>query len=161
MLLTYASWAGLINLLKMRFIFYFLLYFISVPAIAQDPKDDIKQVITQLFKGMQESDSASVVSVFMDGAIMQTIVNTKENKTIVKNELVNNFASSVGRQKKGSLNEIIEFDDIKIDPPLAFVWTPYRFYFNGSYSHSGVNAFCLVKSLGGWRIQYIIDTRKR
>jgi hypothetical protein len=145
----------------MRFIFYFLLFFISVPAIAQDPKDDIKQVITQLFKGMQESDSASVVSVFMDGAIMQTIVNTKENKTIVKNELVNNFASSVGRQKKGSLNEIIEFDDIKIDPPLAFVWTPYRFYYNGSFSHSGVNAFCLVKSLDGWRIQYIIDTRKR
>jgi hypothetical protein len=145
----------------MRFIFYFLLFFISVPAIAQDPKDDIKQVITQLFKGMQESDSASVASVFMDGAIMQTIVNTKENKTIVKNELVNNFASSVGRQKKGSLNEIIEFDDIKIDPPLAFVWTPYRFYYNGSFSHSGVNAFCLVKSLDGWRIQYIIDTRKR
>lgn len=145
----------------MRFIFYFLLYFISVPAIAQDPKDDIKQVITQLFKGMQESDSASVASVFMDGAIMQTIVNTKEDKTIVKNELVNNFASSVGRQKKGSLNEIIEFDDIKIDPPLAFVWTPYRFYFNGSFSHSGVNAFCLVKSLDGWRIQYIIDTRKK
>ncbi len=145
----------------MRFIFYFLLFFISVPAIAQDPKDDIKQVITQLFKGMQESDSASVASVFMDGAIMQTIVNTKENKAIVKNELVNNFASSVGRQKKGSLNEIIEFDDIKIDPPLAFVWTPYRFYYNGSFSHSGVNAFCLVKSLDGWRIQYIIDTRKR
>lgn len=145
----------------MRFIFYFLLYFISVPAIAQDPKDDIKQVITQLFKGMQESDSASVVSVFMDGAIMQTIVNTKESKTIVKNELVNNFASSVGRQKKGSLNEIIEFDDIKIDPPLAFVWTPYRFYYNGSFTHSGVNAFCLVKSLDGWRIQYIIDTRKK
>lgn len=145
----------------MRFIFYFLLFFISVPAIAQDPKDDIKQVITQLFKGMQESDSASVVSVFMDGAIMQTIVNTKENKTIVKNELVNNFASSVGRQKKGSLNEIIEFDDIKIDPPLAFVWTPYRFYYNGSFTHSGVNAFCLVKSLDGWRIQYIIDTRKK
>jgi len=145
----------------MRYIFNFLLFFISVPAIAQDPKDDIKQVITQLFKGMQESDSASVASVFMDGAIMQTIVNTKENKTIVKNELVNNFASSVGRQKKGSLNEIIEFDDIKIDPPLAFVWTPYRFYYNGSFSHSGVNAFCLVKSLDGWRIQYIIDTRKR
>lgn len=145
----------------MGFIFYFLLFFISLPAIAQDPKDDIKQVITQLFKGMQESDSASVASVFMDGAIMQTIVNTKENKTIVKNELVNNFASSVGRQKKGSLNEIIEFDDIKIDPPLAFVWTPYRFYYNGSFSHSGVNAFCLVKSLDGWRIQYIIDTRIR
>lgn len=145
----------------MRYIFYFLLFFISVPAIAQDPKDDIKQVITQLFKGMQESDSASVASVFMDGAIMQTIVNTKENKTIIKNELVNNFASSVGRQKKGSLNEIIEFDDIKIDPPLAFVWTPYRFYYNDSFTHSGVNAFCLVKSLDGWRIQYIIDTRKR
>lgn len=145
----------------MRYIFYLLLLFTSVPVIAQDTTADIKQVVNQLFRGMQESDSASVASVFMDGAIMQTIVNTKENKTIVKNELVNNFASSVGRQKKGSLNEIIEFDDIKIDSPLAFVWTPYRFYYNGTFSHSGVNAFCLVKSAAGWRIQYIIDTRKK
>lgn len=145
----------------MRYIFYLLLLFTSAPVIAQDTTADIKQVVNQLFRGMQESDSASVASVFMDGAIMQTIVNTKENKTIVKNELVNNFASSVGRQKKGSLNEIIEFDDIKIDPPLAFVWTPYRFYYNGTFSHSGVNAFCLVKSSAGWRIQYIIDTRKK
>lgn len=140
---------------------FFLFFFIMSPIIAQDPQEEIKGVINQLFKGMQEADSIAVAAVFMEEAIMQTIINNKENQTSVRQEAVSNFASLVGKQKKGALNEIIEYGDIKIDSPLAFVWTPYRFYYNGTFSHSGVNAFCLVKSSRGWKIQYIIDTRKR
>jgi hypothetical protein len=131
------------------------------PIIAQDPQEEIKGVINQLFKGMQEADSIAVAAVFMEEAIMQTIITNKENQASVRQESVSNFASLVSKQKKGALNEIIEYGDIKIDSPLAVVWTPYRFYYNGTFSHSGVNAFCLVKSSGGWKIQYIIDTRKR
>jgi hypothetical protein len=131
------------------------------PIIAQDSQEEIKGVINQLFKGMQEADSIAVAAVFMEEAIMQTIITNKENQASVRQESVSNFASLVGKQKKGTLNEIIEYSDIKIDSPLAVVWTQYRFYYNGTFSHSGVNAFCLVKSSGGWKIQYIIDTRKR
>ena len=140
---------------------FFLFFFIMSPIIAQDPQEEIKGVINQLFKGMQEADSIAVAAVFMEEAIMQTIITNKENQASVRQEAVSNFASLVGKQKKGALNEIIEYGDIKIDSPLAFVWTPYRFYYNGTFSHSGVNAFCLVKSSRGWKIQYIIDTRKR
>lgn len=140
---------------------FFLFFFIMSPIIAQDPQEEIKGVINQLFKGMQEADSIAVAAVFMEEAIMQTIITNKENQASVRQEAVSNFASLVGKQKKGALNEIIEYGDIKIDSPLAFVWTPYRFYYNGTFSHSGVNAFCLIKSSRGWKIQYIIDTRKR
>jgi hypothetical protein len=44
---------------------------------------------------------------------------------------------------------------------MATAWTPYNFYFNGKFSHCGVNNFVLVKQDNGWKIQYIIDTRRR
>jgi len=50
---------------------------------------------------------------------------------------------------------------VKIDGPLAIVWTPYKFYFNGKFSHCGVNSFQLVRFNGVWKIQYLIDTRRR
>ena len=58
-------------------------------------------------------------------------------------------------------DERIAFDGIKIDGPMATAWTPYNFYFNGKFSHCGVNNFVLVKQDNGWKIQYIIDTRRR
>jgi hypothetical protein len=41
------------------------------------------------------------------------------------------------------------------------VWTPYRFIFNGKFSHCGVNSFTLVKLNGEWKINYVIDTRRK
>ena len=39
--------------------------------------------------------------------------------------------------------------------------TPYKFYVGEKFSHCGVNSFQLVKIRGEWKIQYIIDTRRR
>ena len=50
---------------------------------------------------------------------------------------------------------------VKIDGALASVWTPYKFYFNGKFSHCGVNSFQLVRMNNTWKVQYIIDTRRR
>ena len=55
----------------------------------------------------------------------------------------------------------IEFEAIHIEKSLASVWTPYKFYLNGKVSHTGTNSFQLVKTAEGWKIQYIIDTRRR
>jgi hypothetical protein len=44
---------------------------------------------------------------------------------------------------------------------MAAAWTPYRFYRNGEFSHCGVNSFQLVKMAEGWKIVYIIDTRRK
>ena len=62
---------------------------------------------------------------------------------------------------KNSLEERITFSSIHIDGNLASVWTPYQFYFQGKFSHCGVNSFQMVKENGEWKIQYIIDTRRK
>ena len=49
---------------------------------------------------------------------------------------------------------------IQQDGFTAQVWTPYEFYVNNKLSHSGNNAFSLVKENGAWKIIFIIDTRK-
>ena len=128
---------------------------------AQVADEEIKSVINELFDGMREADSVKILSVFAPDAYMQSVAKNKEGKTIIKRDEVAGFASFVGKQKKGAADEQIFFESIKIDGDLAFAWTPYKFIYNGTYSHSGVDAFCLVKLNGSWKIQYLIDTRRK
>ena len=128
---------------------------------AQDAERQIKQVITSFFDGMRNADSGAVASMFSSASIMQTIATDKSGKAIVRSQPVSDFTSFVGKQSKGAADEQIVFETIKVDGPMAFVWTPYRFVFNGNYSHSGVNVFCLVKFGEQWKIQYLIDTRRK
>ena len=128
---------------------------------AQSAEDSVKAVINNMFSGMKNADAGLFKSVFSDSAIMQTISRNKEGKTVVLNESLAEFADFVGQLKKDSADERITFETIKIDGPLAMVWTPYNFYHNGQFSHCGVNSFHLVRFSGIWKIQYLIDTRRR
>jgi hypothetical protein len=110
---------------------------------------------------MKNADPSIMADIFADSAIFQTIGRTKEGKTMVRSEDIKEFVDFVSKQKKGSADEQIRFDIIKIDGPLAIVWTPYKFYFNGQFSHCGVNSFHLVRLEGKWKIQYLIDTRRQ
>ncbi|MDE5430670.1 nuclear transport factor 2 family protein [Elizabethkingia meningoseptica] len=117
----------------------------------------VKATVNRLFNGMKNSDPEGVKSSFTKTAILQTIAKTGE----VKNENIEGFAQSVAAVSKNTLDERIVFSAIHIDGNLASVWTPYQFYFNGKFSHCGVNSFQLVKENSIWKIQYIIDTRRK
>ena len=135
-----------------------LLCLISVASFAQvSESDQIKATINQLFEGMKYSDSLAVKNSFSSNAILQTITKSGE----VRNESVKDFAVSIAKAEKQSLEEKITFSNILIDGNLASVWTPYEFYYKGQFSHCGVNSFQLVKSNNEWKIQYIIDTRRK
>lgn len=135
--------------------------FINFNLYAQDAETEIKHVINDLFDGMRNADSVKILSLFTKDAFMQSVTKNKEGQTLVKRDEVAGFASFVGKQKKGVADEQIVFESIKIDGDLAFAWTPYTFIYNGTYSHRGVDAFCLVKLDGKWKIQYLIDTRRK
>ena len=141
-------------LLTATFIFFSAIH-------AQSTEDSIKAAVNQLFTGMKNADGNLVSSSFGDSAVLQTIVNTKEGKTVVQNEKVKDFADFINTVKKGSADEQIVFDQIKIDGSLAMVWAPYKFYFDGKFSHCGVDCFQLVLINEQWKIQYLIDTRRR
>ena len=136
--------------------FFFVL--ISACAFSQSSEElQIKASINSLFDGMKTSDSTKITNAFSKTALLQTIAKNGE----VKNENIKDFVVSISKAVKGSLDERITFSNILIDGNLASVWTPYEFYYQGKFSHCGVNSFQLVKINNEWKIQYIIDTRRK
>jgi len=145
----------------MKRFFILLTMFITVNAQSQTPEDSVKAVINQMFDAMRNIDGAKLKDAFADSAILQTIARTKEGGIRIVNESIDNFVKSISRLPKDSADERISFETIKIDGPLASAWTPYKFYYASKFSHCGANSFQLVRINGRWKIQYLIDTRRR
>lgn len=145
---------------KVFFIFFVLLVSAS-EAHAQAPVDSVKLAIGNLFAAMKNSDSQAILNCFADSAILQTIARDKNGDNIVKNEKLADFAKVIAYMPKNAADERISFDMVKVDGPLATAWTPYKFYLSGQFSHCGVNSFQMVKTNGQWKIQYLVDTRRK
>lgn len=125
---------------------------------SQTSEDDlIKASVEKLFIGMKNADPEMIKSTFTETAVLQSV--SKDGT--VKNEKIDDFISSISKFAKNDLDERITFESIKIDDNLASVFTPYEFYYKGNFSHCGVNSFQLVKQNNSWKIQYIIDTRRK
>lgn len=127
---------------------------------AQSADDSVRSAVNQLFTAMKNADSALLVSSFADSAILQTLID-KNGKVEVKTEEVADFAAQIAKMEKNILDERIQFDVIRIDGALAIVWAPYQFYYKGKFTHCGADSFQLVRINGKWKIQYLIDTRRR
>lgn len=122
----------------------------------QNENQEVEKTIRNLFLGMKNADPELVKSTFSDTAILQTIT-----KSGLKNEELKDFLGSISKYSKNDLDERIVIDAIRTDGGLASVFTPYEFFFKGKFSHCGANSFQLVKQNGEWKIQYLIDTRRK
>ena len=139
----------------MKKIFFLL---ISSFSFAQNTSEkEIIKPIENLFNAMKSADSLGVKNAFSGSAIMQTFGKNQEIRT----DKVEDFAKQVGSSKVGDLDERITISKILIDGNMASVWVPYQFYYKGNFSHCGVNSFQLAKLNNEWKIQYIIDTRRK
>ena len=139
----------------MKKIFFLL---ISSFSFAQNTSEkEIIKPIENLFNAMKSADSLGVKNAFSGSAIMQTFGKNQEIRT----DKVEDFAKQVGASQAGDLDERITISKILIDGNMASVWIPYQFYYKGNFSHCGVNSFQLAKLNNEWKIQYIIDTRRK
>jgi Putative lumazine-binding len=148
------------QLIMKSFLCFLTLTLFFVTTKAQTAEEAIKKTINSLFVGMKTSDTTLLKTAFADSAILQTIAD-KDGSTKIITETVADFAKAVSKYPKSALDERIVFDQVKVDGPLAIVWTPYQFYYNGTFMHCGVNSFQLVKIKEQWKIQYLIDTRRK
>jgi hypothetical protein len=145
----------------MKYFLFVLTVAVHMSAGAQTAGDSVKAVVTKMFTAMKDADSSALRSVFSASVIFQSVAVNKEGKAVVRNEKADGFIEFVGQQKKGILDERIEFDVVRVDGNLASVWTPYSFYYDGKFSHCGANSFQLVRFHDGWKIQYLVDTRRK
>jgi len=143
------------------FIISFVAIFFTAQSNAQNATDSVKATINQLLESMIEANGSKLKNCFTDSAFLQTVTQDKDGRDIVKNDNVAAFVKTINSIKKGVIDEQIVFGVVKVDGPLAIVWAPYKFFSNGVYSHCGVNSFQLVRLNGQWKIQYLIDTRRK
>lgn len=141
-----------------------IILFLSLSLDAQENSQPdsvaVAQVIQNMFTAMKTSDTNLLKTCFSPTSILQTIAN-KNGVIEIKNQSLQDFINSIGKQPSGALDERIVMDKLLIDDHLASVWTPYQFYYKSTYSHQGANSFQLVKGNDGWKIQYLIDTRRK
>ena len=143
---------------------FLLLTILAAPAAAIAQKQDkaaIKAVINQFFEGMAKGDSTLLLGACTESPVLQTISVDKAGNQKVVTDDFREFVRFVTTPSKNTLDERIKFEAIHAEESLASVWAPYRFYLNGKLSHCGTNSFQLVKTGAGWKIQYILDTRRK
>jgi hypothetical protein len=147
---------------------YLLLLFVSLlmtPAMAQKKsnKDDkaVKATINNFFKAMHTNDTVLMKSTCMADVQLQTWMANKSGQMELHTTKFEDMIAFVGTPDKNKYREEIEFEAVLSEKSLASVWTPYTFYINDKVSHCGTNSFQLVKTDAGWKIQYIIDTRRK
>jgi len=124
-------------------------------------EDAVKATINRLFDGMRNADTTMLRNAFAAKNTLETIAKTKDGKFVVRTESLANFIKSIGTPHPEKYDERIVFTKILIDANLASVWTDYKFYVGDKFSHCGVNSFQLFKGDDGWKIIYLIDTRRK
>lgn len=127
----------------------------------QTDQDAVKQTINTMFDAMRKGDSIMLRSTFHKNIVFEGVANKKDGTVALDIDNPNDFIKAVGTPHKEMWDEQITFNDIKIDGDLASVWTPYKFYLGKTFSHCGVDVFTLMRTPAGWKIIYIIDTRRK
>ncbi|MGZ3838518.1 MAG: nuclear transport factor 2 family protein [Flavisolibacter sp.] len=145
----------------MKFLVALLTLFLGLGAAAQNDTSSIKENLNRLFEGMRRSDTGMIRSAFAPGAVLQTIARDREGKIQLETAPLDSFLVSISHPHQKTYDERIRFDQIRIDGDLASVWTPYQFYLGETFHHCGVDSYQLVRLNGEWKIQYLIDTRRK
>ncbi len=138
---------------------------LSLPTVlsAQTTGDDeraVLDVVTRLFDGMREKDEALLTSVFHDEARLHTAGADAEGQPRVTSSEIGSFIAGVLRAE-AHLDEVTFDEVVLVDGNLATAWTPYNLFVDGEFSHCGVDAFTMVRTVDGWRILQLVDTRTR
>jgi hypothetical protein len=147
--------------MKKLLLFAFIIALSAKTFAQQTEADAIKKTINTMFDSMRKGDSTTLRTAFAKGLVFQSVGSKKDGTTVLNSESPQGFLKLVGTPHKEVYDERITYGDIKIDGPLASLWTPYKFYLGEKFSHCGVNFFQLMKTTEGWKIIYIVDTRRK
>jgi hypothetical protein len=130
-------------------------------ALAQTASDSVRSVINRMFDAMRDSDTATLREIMAAGARIETVTVDAAGETVIRGVAAADFIATVGGMPRGAADERIVFETVRTDGPLGIAWTPYRFHFNGKFSHCGVNTFRLARYGDRWKIISVMDTRRK
>lgn len=132
---------------------------LAAPANAQSTDEQaVRDVVIRLFDGMRARDTAMMRSVFADQAQFYGLDRNGQIGVTLPGDF---FRSIAGAPAGLVLDEVLHDIEIRIDGPLAAVWTYYDFFAGDDFSHCGYDAMHLLKVNGEWKIVALADSRRR
>jgi len=151
-------------IMKKKLILYAFIFFISAPAVAQNNKPDsvrIAEIITNIFDGMRESDTAKMAPYMHPNVKMQSLTMDESGNKLSELNGASSWLNAVANNHGDIWDEQIDHLRIQTDGAVASAWMDYKFYLGDKLSHCGVNSFQFIKTNEKWKIIYIIDSRKK
>ncbi|HEY3385925.1 MAG TPA: nuclear transport factor 2 family protein [Saprospiraceae bacterium] len=136
-------------------------FFLSLSSPIRSQELEIRATIDKMFTSMYKADTANMRTCFTPGANLMTYSYDSKGHSRAKGETLNDFLRGVGIMGEADMEERLIGWQCLVDEGIASVWTPYEFYFEGKFSHCGVNSFQLMKVQGIWKITMITDTRRK
>jgi hypothetical protein len=147
----------------MKNVVILLFFCISLSAQSQESENEnVKQTIISFFEAFHKQDTTALKSMAKGNIKMQSISVNKEGETVLQESKYDDFVRNIASIPQGRIFEekLLSFT-INVDGEMANAWTPYEFWYNGKFSHCGVNSFQLIKEEDTWKIIYLVDTRRR
>ncbi|WP_439151848.1 nuclear transport factor 2 family protein [Winogradskyella sp.] len=129
---------------------------------SENENENVKQAIISFFDALHKQDSTALKSMAKGNIKMQSISVNKDGETVLQERNYDDFVKNITSiPKDRSFEEKLLGFTINVDGNMANAWTPYEFWYNGKFSHCGVNSFQLIKKEDTWKIIYLVDTRRR
>ncbi|GAA4320642.1 nuclear transport factor 2 family protein [Christiangramia aestuarii] len=132
----------------------------TVSAQNESREQSPKQLVQDFFEAFHKQDTLALRNLAQKGAKLESVSMDAEGNTKLSSEEYSKFLKSIASiPAEVSFEEKLHEFRVEENGLLATVTTPYSFYYNGDFTHCGVNSFQLVKFNGTWKIVYLIDTR--
>lgn len=146
----------------LRVIVFLTILFTGTIQAQSNAEADVQKTIETFFEGFHKGDTLMMQSVMKDNFTTQTAFKNREGKSVLVTENSNKLIEAISKRPADQKwDERLLGFQIKVDGNMANAWTPYEFWFNGTFSHCGVNSFQLFNDNGTWKIIYLIDTRRK
>jgi hypothetical protein len=123
---------------------------------------NVKTKIIEFFDSFHKQDTTAMRSMVTNNLKLQSISTNKKEESVLTETSFNKFLEGIASIPNDQTFEekLLDFN-IQIDGKMANVWTPYEFWYQGNFSHCGVNSFQLIKQSNEWKIFYLVDTRRK
>lgn len=124
-------------------------------------ESEIQLTIGKFFNAFHQRDSIALKKVCSENLVLHSISESEKGPKFSIEKAANFYKSIAAIPLSMKFEEKILSFKVQVDGSMAHVWTPYEFYVNDKLSHSGVNSFQLFKENDGWKVVYILDTRRK
>lgn len=135
----------------------FLICFLNLSA----QESEVKAVVNRMFSAMLQKDTAALRKCFIPGVQLMTYAHDAKGNYSAKYEQIYGFLRQIALVGDTEIEEVLTGWQCYIDEGMASVWAPYEFFYDGKFSHCGVNSMQLMKVKGEWKITQISDTRRK